>query len=77
MCDTAGLDGALLKHELPIDSAVETEGQELQFSLIAEGVGLGLAKERPSTEIHSTQHLILQILHGLRATATHSRPMIA
>jgi DNA-binding transcriptional LysR family regulator len=31
-----------LKHRLPFNSAIEAEGFELQFSLIAEGVGLGL-----------------------------------
>jgi DNA-binding transcriptional LysR family regulator len=37
------LKDAFLKHGLSFDSAVEAEGFELQFSLIAEGVGLGLA----------------------------------
>jgi DNA-binding transcriptional LysR family regulator len=36
------LKDAFLKHGLSFDSAVEAEGFELQFSLIAEGVGLGL-----------------------------------
>jgi DNA-binding transcriptional LysR family regulator len=31
-----------LQQGLPFESAVEAEGHELQFSLIAEGVGLGL-----------------------------------
>jgi DNA-binding transcriptional LysR family regulator len=37
------LEGALLQHGLPFESTVEAEGHELQFSLVAEGVGLGLA----------------------------------
>lgn len=37
------LEGALLQHGLPFDSAVEAEGYELQFSLVADGIGLGLA----------------------------------
>jgi DNA-binding transcriptional LysR family regulator len=37
------LSDAFLKHGLSFDSAVEAEGYELQFSLIAEGVGLGVA----------------------------------
>jgi DNA-binding transcriptional LysR family regulator len=37
------LEGALLKRGLPLDCAVEAEGHELQCSLVAEGVGLGLA----------------------------------
>ena len=32
-----------MKHGLSFDSAVEAEGFDLQFSLIAEGIGLGLA----------------------------------
>jgi DNA-binding transcriptional LysR family regulator len=36
------LKDAFLKHGLSFDSAVEAEGFELQFSLIAEGVGLGV-----------------------------------
>jgi DNA-binding transcriptional LysR family regulator len=36
------LEEVLLRQGLPFESAVEAEGHELQFSLIAEGVGLGL-----------------------------------
>jgi DNA-binding transcriptional LysR family regulator len=37
------LETALLQQGLPFETAVETEGFELQFSLISNGVGLGLA----------------------------------
>jgi DNA-binding transcriptional LysR family regulator len=37
------LEVAFLQRGLPFVSAVEAEGYELQFSLVAEGVGLGLA----------------------------------
>jgi DNA-binding transcriptional LysR family regulator len=37
------LETALLQRNLPFRAAVEAEGYELQFSLVAEGVGLGLA----------------------------------
>jgi DNA-binding transcriptional LysR family regulator len=37
------LEDALLQHGLPLGAVVEAEGYELQFSLIAAGVGLGLA----------------------------------
>jgi DNA-binding transcriptional LysR family regulator len=36
------LETALLQQGLPFETAVEAEGYELQFSLISEGVGLGL-----------------------------------
>jgi DNA-binding transcriptional LysR family regulator len=37
------LEAALLQKGLPFETAVEAEGYELQFSLISNGVGLGLA----------------------------------
>jgi DNA-binding transcriptional LysR family regulator len=37
------LERALQQHGLPFDCSVEAEGHELQFSLIAQGVGLGAA----------------------------------
>jgi DNA-binding transcriptional LysR family regulator len=37
------LEAALLQRSLPFTSAVEAEGYDLQFSLISDGVGLGLA----------------------------------
>jgi DNA-binding transcriptional LysR family regulator len=37
------LNDAFVKRGLALDTAVEAEGFELQFSLIAEGVGLGVA----------------------------------
>jgi DNA-binding transcriptional LysR family regulator len=37
------LEDALLQQGLPFESTVEAEGNELQLSLVAEGVGLGLA----------------------------------
>jgi DNA-binding transcriptional LysR family regulator len=37
------LETALLQRGLPFETAVETEGFELQFSLVSNGVGLGLA----------------------------------
>jgi DNA-binding transcriptional LysR family regulator len=37
------LEIALLQRGLPFETAVETEGFELQFSLVSNGVGLGLA----------------------------------
>ena len=36
------LEDVLLQQGLPLESTVEAEGYELQFSLIADGVGLGL-----------------------------------
>jgi DNA-binding transcriptional LysR family regulator len=36
------LEDALLQQGLRLESTVETEGYELQFSLIADGIGLGL-----------------------------------
>jgi DNA-binding transcriptional LysR family regulator len=36
------LEDVLLQRGLPLESTVEAEGYELQFSLIADGVGLGL-----------------------------------
>jgi DNA-binding transcriptional LysR family regulator len=45
---------------LPFDTAVETDGYELQFSLISNGVGLGLA---PSDVFHSSpQYKNLKLL---------------
>ena len=40
------LEDALLQQGLPLESTVEAEGYELQFSLIADGVGLGLTMLR-------------------------------
>jgi DNA-binding transcriptional LysR family regulator len=37
------LETALLQQGLPFQTAVEAEGYDLQFSLISEGIGLGLA----------------------------------
>ncbi len=44
------LETALLQQGLPFETAVETEGWELHFSLISNGVGLGLL---PSDVFHS------------------------
>jgi DNA-binding transcriptional LysR family regulator len=54
------LETALLQQGLPFETAVETEGIELQFSLISNGVGLGLA---PSDVFHSSpQHKNMKVL---------------
>jgi DNA-binding transcriptional LysR family regulator len=45
------LETSLLQQGLPFDTAVEAEGYELQFSLISDGVGLGLA---PSDVFHAS-----------------------
>ena len=37
------LEAALLRRGLPFETAVEAEGYELQFSLVSDGIGLGLA----------------------------------
>jgi DNA-binding transcriptional LysR family regulator len=49
-----------LQQGLPFETAVETEGIELQFSLISNGVGLGIA---PSDVFHSSpQHKNMKVL---------------
>jgi DNA-binding transcriptional LysR family regulator len=54
------LETVLLQQGLPFETAVETEGYELQFSLISNGVGLGLA---PSDVFHSSpQHKNMKVL---------------
>jgi DNA-binding transcriptional LysR family regulator len=45
------LEAALLQRGLPFVSIVEAEGYELQFSLISEGIGLGLTRPQ---NLHSS-----------------------
>ena len=54
------LENELRQHGLPFNCAVESEGYDLQFMLVAEGVGLGIAM--PQIYYHSHLRTKLKLL---------------
>jgi DNA-binding transcriptional LysR family regulator len=54
------LEAALLQRRLPFETAVEAEGYELQFSLVSDGFGLGLAP--PDILQASSRHKNIRII---------------